>query len=138
MQREELRYASAPLPAHSHGYEAFELGLIPPFVGTKFEILEGDQEIIDGIFVLLTPGHTPGSQSVVVSTGERSCVIASDNIPFYENLKGKTINDFKPSTIYVDLETYYRSIRRLLGLGLSIIPGHEMGLIGKEDIWDSQ
>jgi glyoxylase-like metal-dependent hydrolase (beta-lactamase superfamily II) len=134
VQREELRYASAPLPVHTHGYEAFETGLIPPFVGTKFEILDGDQKIIDGVSVLFTPGHTPGLQSVLLTSEEGSCVIASDNIPFYENLKGKTITDFTPSTIYVDLESYYRSIRRVIELGFTIIPGHEISLVGKVDV----
>ena len=134
VQRTELSYASAPLTPHTQGYEAFELGLVPPFVGTKFEVLEGDQEIIKGVSVLFTPGHTPGSQSVVLGAGERSCILAGDNIPFYENLPENTMAHFKPSTIYVDLEDYYRSVRSVLSLGFPIIPSHDMGLIGKEDL----
>jgi len=135
VQRAELSYAVAPLPAHAHGYEAFELGLVPPFVGTRFEILEGDQQITHGVSVLFTPGHTPGSQSVLVTSGKRACLLAGDNIPLYENLEGDQIAHFKPSTIYVDLESYYRSVRRILGLGVSIIPGHEMGVIGNEQLF---
>ncbi len=134
VQRQELRYAAAPLPAHAGYYDAFELGLIPSFVGTKFELLDGDEQIIDGISVLLTPGHTPGFQSVMVTSGERCCLIAGDNIPLYENLKNHAIADFKPSNIYLDLESYYRSIRRVLELGVPIIPGHDLALVGKKDL----
>ena len=134
VQREEIRYAVAPLPPHTHGYEAFELGMIPPFAGTKFEILDGDQNIIEGVSVILTSGHTPGSQSVVLESDKGACVIASDNVPFYENLQGKSITDFKPSTLFVDLESYYRSVRKILNLGVTVIPGHEIGLVGKGNL----
>jgi len=136
VQREELRYASAPLPAHAHGYEAFELGLVPPFASTRFEVVEGDHKIIEGVSVLFTPGHTPGSQAVLVDSGEKACILAGDNIPLYENLKDRDIGDFKPSTLYVDLEDYYRSIRRILGFDVPIIPGHEIGVMNQEDLLD--
>ena len=135
VQREELRYASAPLSAHAKYYDAFELGLTPPFVGTRFELLDGDHQIMDGVSVLLTPGHTPGFQSVILTSGERSYLIAGDNIPLCENLKGNDIAGFTPSTIYVDLENYYRSVRRVLGFGFPIIPGHEISLIGRKDLF---
>jgi len=135
VQREELRYAIAPLPAHAHGYESSELGLTPPFFGTKFVVIEGDQAIVNHVSVLLTPGHTPGSQSVVLTSDEGACVIASDNIPFYENLKGNDISCFKPSCLYVDLEAYYRSIRRVVDLGMPVIPGHDIAAIGKESLF---
>ncbi|MBO8128892.1 MAG: N-acyl homoserine lactonase family protein [Peptococcaceae bacterium] len=37
--------------------------------------VEGDQEIVDGISVMLTPGHTPGGQSVVVNTAAGKVII---------------------------------------------------------------
>ncbi|MBW1668247.1 MAG: N-acyl homoserine lactonase family protein [Deltaproteobacteria bacterium] len=136
VQREELRYASAPLRAHAHGYEAFELGLVPPFASTRFEVVEGDHKIIEGVWVLFTPGHTPGSQAVLVDSGEKSCILAGDNIPLYENLKERDIRAFKPSTLYVDLEEYYRSIRRLLEFDVPLIPGHEIGVMRQKDLLD--
>jgi len=132
VQREELRYASAPLPAHAHGYEAFQVGLIPPFAGTKFQVLEGDCRILEGVSVLFTPGHTPGFQSVLVESGKNSCIMAGDNIPFYENLKESNIQQFTPSTIYVNLEEYYRSIRKILSYGFRIIPGHDIRVLSQE------
>jgi glyoxylase-like metal-dependent hydrolase (beta-lactamase superfamily II) len=134
VQREELRYASAPLAVHAHGYEAFELGLVPPFARTRFEVVEGDRKIVEGISVLFTPGHTPGSQAVLVDSGEKACILAGDNIPLYENLIERNIRGFKPSTLYVDLEDYYRSIRRLLDFDVPIIPGHEIGVVKQANL----
>jgi len=42
------------------------------------ELVEGQQEIAGGIRVLTTPGHTEGSQSVVVTTGDEHVVVAGD------------------------------------------------------------
>jgi N-acyl homoserine lactone hydrolase len=36
------------------------------FTGARFELLDGDAEILPGIEVIATPGHTEGHQSVIV------------------------------------------------------------------------
>jgi N-acyl homoserine lactone hydrolase len=40
------------------------------FPDARYEPVEGDGEIIEGVSVLATPGHTPGHQSVAVRTGD--------------------------------------------------------------------
>ena len=40
------------------------------FPDERYEAVEGDREIVDGISVLATPGHTPGHQSVTVRTSD--------------------------------------------------------------------
>jgi glyoxylase-like metal-dependent hydrolase (beta-lactamase superfamily II) len=45
------------------------------FPGARYEIAEGDREVIDGISVLATPGHTAGHQSVTVRTGDGLALI---------------------------------------------------------------
>ena len=42
------------------------------------DLLDGDQAISAGISTLLTPGHTPGHQSVLVSAGEEKAIILGD------------------------------------------------------------
>jgi len=39
------------------------------FAGARFELLDGDAEILPGLSVVTTPGHTVGHQSVLVDTG---------------------------------------------------------------------
>jgi glyoxylase-like metal-dependent hydrolase (beta-lactamase superfamily II) len=40
------------------------------FPNARYEAVEGDREIVEGVSVLATPGHTPGHQSVTVRTGD--------------------------------------------------------------------
>jgi glyoxylase-like metal-dependent hydrolase (beta-lactamase superfamily II) len=52
---------------------------------SKFVLVEGDSEIVDGVKVLLTPGHTPGSQSIAVTT-DRGTVVICGLCTIHENL----------------------------------------------------
>ena len=40
------------------------------FPNASYEAVEGDREIVPGISVIATPGHTPGHQSVTIRTGD--------------------------------------------------------------------
>ena len=40
------------------------------FPEAHYEAVEGDREIVPGISVIATPGHTPGHQSVTIRTGD--------------------------------------------------------------------
>src|SRR5579872_2077115 len=42
------------------------------FTGARFELLDGDAEILPGLSVIATPGHTAGHQCVVVQAGDGS------------------------------------------------------------------
>jgi glyoxylase-like metal-dependent hydrolase (beta-lactamase superfamily II) len=44
----------------------------------RFELLDGDAEILPGLSVVATPGHTVGHQSVVVSTDNGAEVLIGD------------------------------------------------------------
>jgi len=48
------------------------------FEGARYVELEGEQEILPGLRVVPTPGHTPGHQSVLVETDEGLVVVAGD------------------------------------------------------------
>jgi glyoxylase-like metal-dependent hydrolase (beta-lactamase superfamily II) len=53
----------------------------PVMTADKLDLLEGDVEVLPGISVLRTPGHTPHHQSVLItSAGETACFLA-DVIP---------------------------------------------------------
>jgi len=40
------------------------------FMNARFELLDGDTEIVPGVRVIATPGHTSGHQSVLVSVAD--------------------------------------------------------------------
>ena len=53
----------------------------------NLDLLDGDAEITDGIRVIVTPGHSPGSQAVLVDTESGLFVIAGDTIAHYVNME---------------------------------------------------
>jgi N-acyl homoserine lactone hydrolase len=48
------------------------------FTGARFELLDGDAEIAEGVRVVATPGHTVGHQSVFVDTADGGAVMIGD------------------------------------------------------------
>ncbi len=59
--------------AHAPGYT------IPDWVdfpGANYDLVEGEREVLPGLTLIPTPGHTSGHQSVLLETGEGRIVIA--------------------------------------------------------------
>lgn len=119
VQRDELRYAVAPLPLHHHGYDRL------PITQTEYTLVNGDKKITDGVSVIRTPGHTPGSQVVLLEGQEKRGLIAGDTIPLYENWYN---GDFPlPSGVHNNLDDYYASFEKINNLNPDLIlPGHEV------------
>jgi glyoxylase-like metal-dependent hydrolase (beta-lactamase superfamily II) len=88
------------------------------------EVLEGDVEIVPGVRALLLPGHTAGSQGVLVNTAEGEFLIAGDLVPLYENWPG-TEGQAIPNGNHTDLRAYAASFKRLAALKATILPAHE-------------
>jgi len=70
-QRAELALARA---AESH--------TLPELVdhpGARLEELDGDAEIVPGVHIVATPGHTAGHQSLVVTRGDGTVIVAGQS-----------------------------------------------------------
>jgi N-acyl homoserine lactone hydrolase len=52
----------------------------------EYAPLDGELELLPGLRLVPAPGHTPGSQVVVVETGGRSVVICGDTAVFFAEL----------------------------------------------------
>ena len=48
------------------------------FAGARVELLDGEREIVSGVRVITTPGHTPGHQSVEVDTSAGPALLTGD------------------------------------------------------------
>jgi N-acyl homoserine lactone hydrolase len=118
VQKSELAYALDPLPVHRPAYDV-DLSRM------NFELLEGDTEIADGVRVTVTPGHSPGSQAVLVDTNQGPYVIAGDTITHYLSMDVPKGASFLPGPLYVDLKEYYETLDRLRDMGGTILPGHD-------------
>ncbi len=69
IQRSELERARKRETLIAHWFD---------FAGARFELLDGDTEIADGVRVVATPGHTVGHQSVFVDSGDGVAVMIGD------------------------------------------------------------
>jgi len=63
VQRAELDHARRESPELAGWFD---------FMGARFELLDGDAEILPGLSVIATPGHTAGHQCVVAQAGDGS------------------------------------------------------------------
>jgi N-acyl homoserine lactone hydrolase len=48
------------------------------YAGARWELLDGEQEIVPGVRTVTTPGHTPGHQSIVVDTTAGPALMTGD------------------------------------------------------------
>jgi N-acyl homoserine lactone hydrolase len=48
------------------------------FAGARFELIDGDAVVADGVRVVATPGHTVGHQSVIVDAPDGGAVMIGD------------------------------------------------------------
>ena len=69
VQKAELEMARNPHPVQQFTY------LKDKFEDVHFEVIKGDKKIVDGISVMLTPGHSAGAQSVIVETAKGKAVL---------------------------------------------------------------
>lgn len=128
VQKKELQYAAAPLPADRPPYEAFVPGIRPPWMDVFGRIIpiDGDVEIIEGVRAIFTPGHTPGSQGVAVETEEGPWAIAGDTVPLLENWEKEGTAPKTPNGIYQNLYDYYETLEKLKYFGNRVLPGHDV------------
>jgi glyoxylase-like metal-dependent hydrolase (beta-lactamase superfamily II) len=104
-------------------------GFILPLIRqTKYELLDGDVEIFDGISVALTPGHTCGHQCVLVNTLAGRFIIGGDLITLTENWNH---NPKIPNGNCYDREIITDSINKIAEIKGNILPGHDFEALKK-------
>ena len=123
IQAEELRGAMWPEPWERGSYLRADFDL-----PVRWEELDGDRDVFgDGSVVLVsTPGHTRGSQSLLVRLEHSGPVIlAQDAVFLNENIDAILV----PAVAW-DLRACLRSFRKLGELrratGARLVPGHDM------------
>jgi N-acyl homoserine lactone hydrolase len=122
----ELEFALEPIPPYYKSYEHYRLGKKAPFIDIQFETIHGETEILPGIHVFPTPGHSPGHQSVAVETTEGTHVIAGDAVFAYDNLR--PASEHLPYTImgrFMDICASWHSLEEIVRRASVVLPGHD-------------
>ncbi len=125
IQRKEIQAAAAPVYPLYYLREDI-VKLISTDYG-RLVILDGDEEIADGLRVVLAGGHTLGSQMVYVNTSEGLVVITGDICNIYENLK-------HPSVKEIDLNSWAYAVKKVKKDADIILPGHELKVFEKYSV----
>jgi len=118
VQRREYEFFKNPHPV-DHRYFPDLLDEV------EVVLVDGDAQIVEGVQVLLTPGHTVGGQSVVVNTKKGRGVITGfccneANFP----ASGPVV----PPGVHLDLIAAYESARRVKEVADLLIPLHDLSV----------
>ena len=125
VQVKELENAVNPIPWDVRIYSLNPTSEIPDWAKHMNRIvrIDGDYDLLPGIKLLLTPGHTKGSQCVLVDTKEGKHLLTGDFIPRREGYEKQI-----PNGIINDLNAWSASYKKVYGLVDSsekILPSHE-------------
>jgi N-acyl homoserine lactone hydrolase len=129
VQRPELEYALNPVSIlMQREFFSPSGGFRPPYEQKQLRLVEGDHEIADGVEILSLPGHTPGSQGVVVRTSNGPISIAGDLVMVRENFEENI-----PVGLHTDVDACYQSLAKLRARTDQVLPTHDLRLFdGKE------
>ena len=121
VQKAEYDFAVNPHPIdHRYFPELLE--------GLNLEIIEGDHEVLPGIELLFTPGHTPGGQSVAVNTKAGKAIITG----FCSN--EKNFPEGRPVVapgVHLDVIQALESVQRVKDAADIILPCHDLSIASK-------
>jgi glyoxylase-like metal-dependent hydrolase (beta-lactamase superfamily II) len=138
LQATELSYAHNPLPTQRLFYNR---SMLKHLEKADVELLRGDRRIETGLRVLHTPGHTPGSQTVLVDTRKGVYALCGDTVPMFHNWFpsdarfGTRVGWPRiPPGGHTDLQAWFESARKIEMSGASIIPSHDPRLRDRRSI----
>jgi N-acyl homoserine lactone hydrolase len=96
--------------------------------GLNFQVVDGDSKVVEGVKVLFTPGHTRGSQSVMVDTAKGKVIISGlctirDNFEPPEPIR--KLMPVIPPGIHLDACEAFDSLMRIKQEADIIVPLHD-------------
>lgn len=115
-------FSEVPIYAQQAEYEAahspdYTVPQWVDFEGARYEQRQGDYEVVPGIDVLVTAGHTQGHQSLAITTSAGPLLLAGQAI--YSRVEYEYIREhgtLPPDSAEDDPSAYLASAQRLLGL----------------------
>lgn len=121
VQEAELRYAISPGRFFRKAFLAPTSGWgTPPYLVPNLRPVEGRRELLPGLRIAPAPGHTPGSQALVVDTADGSFAIAGDAIMTYD-----TIDRDLPPGYHVDVDESMATLDSLRADADFLLPSHD-------------
>jgi len=96
------------------------------YEGLDFETVSGDTEILPGVTLIETPGHTVGCMSMQVELPDSGTMIFTSDAVYMGDSYGPPAT---PAAIVNNLEQWYSSVEKLRGIqersGATMVFGHD-------------
>jgi glyoxylase-like metal-dependent hydrolase (beta-lactamase superfamily II) len=138
LQREELFHAIDPVPTQRIYYaKPSYMPLLERRRPAGLRLIEGDMDLLPGLSVMKTPGHTPGLQVVLATTTRGTAALVSDlgeeyaawfpADPRATNHPSNAMRGaFRPGSIRSESELVYSgSMARVLARADIVVPAHD-------------
>ena len=127
IQEREYTAAFNPHPAYEGFYPVKMLKEL--LNGLKIERVNGDKEVVNGISVMLTPGHTPGGQTVLIESNKGTIALTGfccirENFEPPKGVKGISKNFIIPG-IHTNIVELYESMQKIKEASDIIVPIHD-------------
>ena len=122
VQRGEYAYAQQANERTAASY--FARNYVPTEEAGRLDLVEGEREIVRGIRVLPTPGHTPHHQSVVIDAGSERICFLGDVVPTRWHLPLPWIMGYDVEPL-VTLESKRRLLRQAADEGWQVVFEHD-------------
>jgi N-acyl homoserine lactone hydrolase len=111
-------FPGRPIHVQSREYEAAQRPdyTIPEWVtfpGSHYQLVDGEMELLPGVRLVATPGHTPGHQSMLVDGAEGRTVIVGQAVYTRAEWAGSGDPADSGYTSAWDREAYGRSVQML-------------------------
>jgi glyoxylase-like metal-dependent hydrolase (beta-lactamase superfamily II) len=128
VQKREIEYAAGEITQKKHTMAGFVAADVLAMIRLNWEgrvkVVNGDTaNVMPGISLYLTPGHTAGTQTAAVNTRKGIIPIAGDACYTYRNLKENIPLGFGYDMLAM-LDSY-DTIRKIMGTGTTFVPGHD-------------
>ncbi len=122
VQRGEYEFATHTNERTAASY--FDRNYVPTLESGQLELLEGESEIVDGIGVIVTPGHTPYHQSIVIRSAGETAIFLGDLVPTHAHLPLPWIMGYDVEPL-VTLESKRGLLRRVEQDNWTVIFEHD-------------
>jgi len=132
VQEEEMKFAILPHRFWAGLYDSESAKKM--LKSENLRLVRGDLDLLEGVKILFTPGHTVGGQSVSIETGAGYTVIAGMcclNENFYPSKPLSERFEIIPPGSHTNIIEAYDSMLRLKRVAKRVIALHEPGLSEK-------
>lgn len=117
LHAEDMKFANAKVQDVDRAYP---LPYMRDLLSTRhLRCWEGDSTLVEGVQLIHTPGHTPGSISAVVETEWGRTVLCGDTI------KNRAEYFSEEYDVRGDEQTFHAGVKRIRALADAIAPGHD-------------